>query len=287
MTSQLDAQEFIAGYLGEANDYLTAAQQRLMELEQSVRRREANPKAVRELFRALHTIKGLSAMVGVEPVVDLAHEMESYLRAADRAGGFATAEAVELLIQGVREVEARVRAVAHQRPVEAAPPGLLAALHGLGAGVQPPQARPGVEIALPPELLARLSASEREQLLQGVSRGLRAVRVDFSPSAERVGEGITIAAARKRVEAVAEIVKILPLAVPSADGQPGGVRFALLVLTSAGDPQLVEAAFAEPGSAEPLVAAPAGSPPPPGDLPPPAEPEADDRSYIRVEVARL
>src|SRR5262245_48452525 len=188
MTSQLDAQEFIAGYLGEANDYLTAAQQRLMELEQSVRRREANPKAMRELFRAIHTIKGLSAMVGVEPVVDLAHEMETYLRAADRAGGSSTQEAVDLLIQGVRAVEARIRAVAHQQPVEAAPPGLLAALHAMGEGVRPQAARGGAEIKLPPEMLSRISGSEREQILQGVARGRRAVRVDFAPSAARAGE---------------------------------------------------------------------------------------------------
>ncbi len=298
MTSQLDAREFIAGYLAEADEYLTAAQQRLLELEQSVRRGESNPRAVRELFRAVHTIKGLSAMVGVDPVVDLAHELETYLRAADRAGGFSTPEAVDLLIQGVREVEARVRAVAHQKPVEPAPQGMLAALHALGEGVRPPPARPGMEIKLPPELMSRLSASEREQLLRGVSRDLRAVRVDFAPSAARAGEGITIAAARKRIEALAEIVKILPIAVPSPDGERSGVRFALFVLTKADDAAVAEAVFAEPGSVEPLVVevapaagtgigVPASAGAAAGEPLSPEELETDDRSYIRVEVARL
>ena len=92
MSNPFDAGEFLAGYLVEAEEHLAASTKNLLAVEDSLRRGEANPKAVRELFRSLHTIKGLSAMVGVEPIVDLAHAMETVLRKAlDRATRILTA----------------------------------------------------------------------------------------------------------------------------------------------------------------------------------------------------
>src|SRR5262245_58131387 len=107
MADGLDVDAFIAGYLAEADEHLTAANGLLLALDASQRQREKNPRAVRELFRALHTLKGLSAMVGAEPIVDLTHAMETLLRSADRTGGRLPEQAVELLLQGVRAVETR------------------------------------------------------------------------------------------------------------------------------------------------------------------------------------
>ena len=105
---RLDLGEFIAGYLAEAEDHLASANVNLLALEQSLKKQEKNPRAVRELFRSLHTLKGLSAMVGAEPIVDISHEMETLLRNADRAGGAVPAEAVDVLLAGVRAIEERV-----------------------------------------------------------------------------------------------------------------------------------------------------------------------------------
>ena len=64
----------------------------------------ATPRQVRELFRSLHTIKGLAAMVGVEPIVEVAHAMESVLREADQLAGRLPLGAVALLIDGVKSI---------------------------------------------------------------------------------------------------------------------------------------------------------------------------------------
>ena len=80
---------------------------------------------MRELFRCIHTIKGLSAMVGIEPVVVLAHRMETSLRLADRAGGGLTVASVDALLAGVRAVGHRVRALADGKAVPEAPASLL------------------------------------------------------------------------------------------------------------------------------------------------------------------
>ncbi len=107
MSDALDSREFLAGYLAEVEEHLSASATRLLAARRAGRARQgATPAAVRELFRSLHTIKGLSAMVGVEPIVDIAHEMETLLRErrsrrrAAREGRRSSA-----LLEGVRAIE--------------------------------------------------------------------------------------------------------------------------------------------------------------------------------------
>jgi two-component system chemotaxis sensor kinase CheA len=94
MSEVIDLKQFLTGFLSETNELLRTANVNLILLESSTAKGSPNARAVRELYRALHTIKGLSAMVGVDPIVDLAHAMETVLRAADRGSGQMSQEAV-------------------------------------------------------------------------------------------------------------------------------------------------------------------------------------------------
>ena len=100
----------------------------LLLLESAAAKGSHNARAVRELYRALHTIKGLSAMVGVDPIVDLAHALETVLRAADRGAEQMSPAAIELSLKGVKAIEDRVDAVAKKKEVPRAPVRLLEAL---------------------------------------------------------------------------------------------------------------------------------------------------------------
>src|ERR1700741_5330273 len=81
----VDLQGFIAGYLAEVEEHLSAATKNLVAVDGALRRQIREPRAERQLFRSLHTIKGLSAMVDIDAVVAIAHEMETILRLADQS----------------------------------------------------------------------------------------------------------------------------------------------------------------------------------------------------------
>src|SRR5690349_3855510 len=121
MANGLDTREFIAGYLVEAEEHVRSANAHLLRVEAAIEQGEPFHRLVRELFRALHTLKGLSAMVGVEPIVALAHEMEAILREADQKAGNLARGSVELLLRGVAAIEQRLRAFEKGAPVPAAP----------------------------------------------------------------------------------------------------------------------------------------------------------------------
>src|SRR5262245_13153921 len=101
MSDPLDLKDFLTGYLAEVEEHLAASGRNLLAAEESLRKGEPNPRAIRELFRSLHTIKGLSAMVGVEPITELSHAMEEIFRAADKAAGRLPLASIDLLHRGL------------------------------------------------------------------------------------------------------------------------------------------------------------------------------------------
>jgi two-component system chemotaxis sensor kinase CheA len=280
MTDAFDRGEFVAGYLAEVEEHLANADAQLLKLEQAAASGAPQLRMLRELFRALHTIKGLSAMVGVEPVVELAHELEALLRTRDRAASPLHVAGVEQLFRGVRAIGVRVRAFAQGRFVEPAPQELLLALNALQAasGDVP---RGTLALAMAPELMEKLSPAEREQLSQGLESGQRALQIDFSPSPERAAQGLSITSVRERVGKLAEIVKVVPRSVPKSASAPSGLTFSLLVLSTCAREELAAAAQVEPQELAALVP----------DAPPEPERESVEvhvaHDTIRVDVRRL
>jgi two-component system chemotaxis sensor kinase CheA len=240
VSGPVDFQDYVEGFLAEADEHLGSASAQLIELDRAAQGGQPHPRAVRELFRSLHTIKGLASMVGIEPIVDVAHEMETLLRDADRAGGRVPAAAVDLLVQGARAIEERVTQLARKQPVAPAPARLVAALSAVTMSA-PASAAASAEaprLSLPADVEAKLSASEREQIAQGVRGGRRAMAVEFVPAPEKAARGLNITAARERLSALGELVKVVPRSLP---GTPGGLAFSLILITSATDQALADA----------------------------------------------
>ncbi|MFL5344268.1 MAG: chemotaxis protein CheA [Hyalangium sp.] len=289
----MDLADFLPAYLAEVEELLGAAHTHLLALETAARQRSASPRTVRELFRALHTIKGLSAMIDVEPIVSLSHWMETALRHADQAGGRLPEASIEPMMEGLRAIEQRVRQLATGKPVSTVPKELLERLEALEPSPQGRAGRPAAEmLELEPALASKLSLSEQEQLLAGVSSGRRAIRLDYVPSAERASQGLTINTVRERLGQLAEIVKVVPVAGPATGG--GNLTFALLLLTNAEDAALLDAVGGPPAQVKHLSSAPAEPPPAPAAS---AEPlgledegpsvESRRNGVLRVEVPRL
>lgn len=301
MSSRVDLKEFVSGFILEADEHLHSVNRNLVATSEALKQGRPEPRAVRELFRSLHTIKGLASMVGAEPIVDLAHEMEGILRTADRAGGRLSERALDLLLQGTRAVEERVRLVSKAgiADLPKAPAQLLEALAleqgiGTGAGVVP-QAK----VELPEELDRSLSAADREQVLQAAQSGRRVVVIEFQPSPERAAQGFNITSVRERIGKLGELIKVVPR---SSTVAPTGISFSLLLATAAKDDELAQAAGTEQNAVrEILLATPALETSAEADLAsatasaiayPQGASQGDewvpsDHSSIRVDIRRL
>ncbi|HEX6273838.1 MAG TPA: chemotaxis protein CheW [Polyangiaceae bacterium] len=290
MTS-VDLKEFVSAYLGEAEEQLRITNAKLLEIDAAARGGEAHPRAVRDLFRAVHTIKGLSAMVDVDAVVAISHRMESILRSADKQGGHLAVAAVDVLLQSARAIEHRVRELAEDKAPSPPPAGLLQALDAVDVRAGGAASSTSAALELEPGIAAKLQPFELDMLVRGVKDGRRALRADFRPSPAQAERGFSINTVRERLGAVAEIVKTLPMAVPPSENAPGGLSFALLLLTTVSDEEIAAAAGVEPSDVSTLADAPAI----PADYPPSIVDDDGDiesvlpqrQNVVRVSVARL
>jgi two-component system chemotaxis sensor kinase CheA len=287
VTERVDLREFVGAFVVEAAELLTAANQALLDIEAGHAEGTLRPKAVRDLFRALHTIKGLAGMVGVEAIVEIAHGLETLIRTADRAGGQLGRAAVEVSLQGVRAISDRVRAVAEQRAPAAAPERLLAAISNADPIGDVVVAAP-VAFALD----APLSPSERQQLSQALGRGTPAWTLAFVPSEANAARGLTIGSVRAQLATLGEVVKVAPRTLRAADGTQLGIAFDIVLVSAASRSTIAEVIASPVDGVVPIIPIPAPAAPEPAAR---AEVEAelaDDaapigRAVVRVELSRL
>ncbi len=160
-TNPLFAQ-FIDEYFAECDEHLVIARSSLLALEGAGTTAPVNRELLDELFRSFHSIKGLSAMVGMQAAEQLAHHMESYLSALRKEQVRPTSTGWETLIEGVRTLEGVI--VAWKEHTEPHPvDSLLLKLEGLlpatntSSGTAPAAGQPG-SINLSPEKTALLTA---------------------------------------------------------------------------------------------------------------------------------
>lgn len=286
MTDRIDLTEFIGGFVSEAEELIGSSHALLIEIDAACVAGTLRPKAVRDLFRALHTIKGLAGMVGVQPVVVVAHALETLLRAADKSGGRMSRGAVEVTIQGVQAIGERVRAVAEGEPPEPAPEALLISI----ASIEDVSTTPAAPPPISPEWDARLSPGEHQQLYQALRAGSHVWSLSFAPSADHTAKGLSIGSVRGRLAALGEIIKVAPRT------QAGGksLVFDILLVSDAAPAEIAEAGATTPASLTALIAPPE-APAPAAARPveeiafvdPGAHIAALGRAVVRVELTRL
>jgi len=70
-----ESRDMICEFIGESNDHLATAEDSLLALENS----PGNPEEINKIFRAFHTIKGVSSFLNLDDIRTLTHETETMM----------------------------------------------------------------------------------------------------------------------------------------------------------------------------------------------------------------
>jgi two-component system chemotaxis sensor kinase CheA len=112
-------------FLSESREHVSAINDLLLALEASPGSREP----VEGVFRAVHTIKGMSATMGYRGVADLAHALEDLLDRVRHGRRAVDGELVDLLFEGADALERAIEgAVAEDEGAEPDPAPVIARL---------------------------------------------------------------------------------------------------------------------------------------------------------------
>lgn len=97
----LDPARYAELFRSESQDQLATINRALLALEAE----RISPDAVAEVFRAVHTVKGMSATMGYHAVAEFAHELESLLDRMRGAGGRVTSPVMDALFAAADALE--------------------------------------------------------------------------------------------------------------------------------------------------------------------------------------
>lgn len=269
-SDKFDPDSLFPEYVAECEEHLAAAGQLLLDLEATAG--QLDRAQLNSLFRNFHTVKGLSAMVGLPEAERLAHQLESYLGAVRKGQVVFTPDGVTALIEGVKSLERVIAARGAGQPLPAVDPliGRVSALiPGDAVGASPPVPAPQLVASADPH--GRANAAARE--------GASVWRVRFTPSPARAEGGLTINTLRERLTAAGEIVHAEPVVTP------GGVSFTFLMIGRTAD-------FADGFRDDGLIVERYEPPPVDAPEPPPTStasriPSLGSANLVRVDLGRL
>ena len=101
-------------FLTEAREYLSTLNNSLVLLEKN----QAQTEAIHDIFRAAHTLKGMAATMGYDPMVQLTHQMETVLEPVRSGTENLSARMVDVLFICLDQLEKWVETLMSQDFIE-------------------------------------------------------------------------------------------------------------------------------------------------------------------------
>jgi two-component system chemotaxis sensor kinase CheA len=196
----LDAQ-LLDEFFGEADEHLIQLRQGLVRLEASVDRAEPDLKIVKELFQEIHSLKGISALVGLKPAEAVAHATEDFLRLMRDGKAQLTTKGLEVLTEATLKLEHIVAAFRTRKPF----PGYDSLLEDLKKQCEQWEAPP---LPTKPGMVARSSDPSVSGLIEDAkARGLLLWRFTFSPTKSLDAKGINVVSVREQLSKIGQILE--------------------------------------------------------------------------------
>lgn len=271
-------------FLSESREHVSSINHLLLTLENDPGSREV----VEGVFRAVHTIKGMSATMGYRPVADLSHEMENLLDRIRLGKAQATPDTIDLLFAACDALERAIELAVEESGDEPALDGLLARLRAAAGqdDVTFDFFAPQVELEGPGDGASALDGDS------DTADGALRVRVVMAK--EALLPGVRAFMALKRARGLGEVSGVEPAeAALNEPGFTGTLRFVLRSEAPAAEVRAALLGVGEIGEVE--VAEHAAVPERTVDLPADAPAEegavaagaAGRARHIRVDLRRL
>lgn len=214
-------------FLAEAEVLLESAATSLDQLDESGD--DPPPETVNALFRAIHSLKGVSAMVGVGGMSRLAHDLESLLDAMRMGRVPSDVPARGAIREGVNALVGLAAAIGSGDADPGPDPALAGRVRAASAPRSGPSPGPGGPV-LPGDLPGLLTDYERHRLQEAIRKGRILLLVALDLPFETFDEGL------RRGMAEAGAAGELVGTFPGDGGDPTRMRFRLLVAVQGTEP---------------------------------------------------
>jgi len=234
---ELDLTQLLGDYIDEAEELLVRMEQLIMEVERGRASGAVEMDALNELFRCAHTLKGSSGLVGLSPIEELAHEMESIFDALRSGKAMLSQETLDPLLQCIDTVELLLLQVKNGEELDEALAREMAERlrgifrHQFGEA----EAQPRIE--LPERIKAVLTEGEEATLARCVREGIGIYEVSVPAMIQNVES--LVEACKQALTKVGSIVSVIHTA-PVGEGYD--ITCSFLIASSLGEDEIAKTA---------------------------------------------
>lgn len=197
-------------FLAEAQELVEALSRDLLLLDEAHHRSERiDPSLINEIFRSVHTLKGIAGMFGYKHVGTVAHALEDLLDDL-RLGRMSVGQSLlDVLFDSVERFQRLLTLEDAQSPQEeAGVQQYIAAIRSLGVEEEVLEGDPLDRYAIDAAVLAVLTEYEEHRLRACIREGLQLYRLRASFDLMSIDDSIE--ALREQAQEEAEIITYLP-----------------------------------------------------------------------------
>ena len=286
--------EFADDYFAECEEHLEILRRDILALEDFVDRPQIERSLLEELFRSFHSLKGMSGMIGVKEAEQLAHEMESYLRALREKQVTLNKAGMDALITATKMLDQVITARRTKSPTPDIT-NVVAQINAVVPNSELVEKSTKVTSASATKTLASLNLKPEEiaQLVAALHQGKKAWQFEFAPVADLAARGINVSKIRERLQLLGQLIHAAPRITST-----GGILFDFLLASDADESIFAEwkndgvtyTHYSQESNIETVVktyiSKEEAIPPPPVVTPSPTVTAAPS-NVVRVDLARL
>ena len=197
-------------FLAEAQELVEALSRDLLLLDEAHQRDERiDPALINEIFRSVHTLKGIAGMFGYKHVGSVAHALEDLLDDLRLGRTLLGQQLLDVLFDSVERFQQLLALEDPQSPAEdAGVHAYIAAIRGLGMEPQAEVGDPLDKYEIDPAVLSVLTEYEEHRLRACIREGLRLYRLRAAFDLTAIDDSIE--RLRDDAQDDAEIITYLP-----------------------------------------------------------------------------
>lgn len=198
----MDMNQYLDVFIEESREHLQTCNEKLLELEKN----PTDLQLVHDIFRAAHTLKGMSATMGYEDMAHLTHSLENVLDAIRNEEMTITSEWMDVMFEALDDLEAIVLSIIEGGDGKRDVSEVCAKLDVTGANKEAAEAPE----AASSETKWSYDEFQRTVIAEAEEQGFKCFEIKVALKEDCLLKGVRVYMVFEQLNEVGEVVKTIP-----------------------------------------------------------------------------
>ena len=201
----MDMNQYLDVFIEESREHLQTCNEKLLELEKN----PTDLQLVHDIFRAAHTLKGMSATMGYEDMAHLTHSLENVLDAIRNEEMTITSEWMDVMFEALDDLEAIVLSIIEGGDGKRDVSEVCAKLDVTGANKEAAASAEAPEAASS-ETKWAYDEFQRTVIAEAEEQGFKCFEIKVALKEDCLLKGVRVYMVFEQLNEVGEVVKTIP-----------------------------------------------------------------------------